>query len=449
MGLGGSPFPADTVGCFRTDLFFSFFGRIVSVLGFVRRLVLDPCTPVGGTRGAWGIDVTVSVSTVMLCSDGSPALPFADLMAVVDCLLDKGGAAGARPLRSALMLPLSLPLSFEAWAFPAGFLDSARSTDSAWDASETMLSSAFSSSDSPGRRGDPTGLASCTVSRVDELPPPPRAGVLMPAGGWASSGSVSEGQSAGDGCGGVARCTLISGGASPSGRRGGPELGLWRRGGGDRSLGETGHRGDSRRCSMEVGDLTGAPTFELGSGTDGGSVGVLEDDRVVVVLEGGAGGGLFCLADRVGLRSCRLPLRERMPAFAGEAREVVVRDSGLAGDGSREGSGDGAADDDVDAAEACDADLDGAGSGLGGTAAVMVLADDARDGAGWARRLLLGPSEGDLSMTACVQWDWLERDDLTGGSNSATHAAPSRRTSQDRTSGEGRGGWWMDGKGYG
>jgi hypothetical protein len=33
---------AVTVVCFRVGFFFSFLGRIVSVLGFVRKLTLDP-----------------------------------------------------------------------------------------------------------------------------------------------------------------------------------------------------------------------------------------------------------------------------------------------------------------------------------------------------------------------------------------------------------------------
>jgi hypothetical protein len=107
---------------------------------------------------------------------------------------------------------------------------------------------------------------------------------------------------------------------------------------------------------MEVGDLTGAPTFELGSDPDGNSEGVLADDKAFDV---GGGPGLFCFASRVGLRSCRLPFRERIPAFTDDVRELVVRGNALVGEGSRDVSGDGAADDDVDVAEACDVNFDG------------------------------------------------------------------------------------------
>lgn len=52
----------------------SFFGRIVSELGFVRRLPLF--TPAPPPIATWGIELTVSVSTVMLRVDPSPtALP--------------------------------------------------------------------------------------------------------------------------------------------------------------------------------------------------------------------------------------------------------------------------------------------------------------------------------------------------------------------------------------
>jgi hypothetical protein len=130
--------------------FFSFFGRIVSVLPFVRRLTLDPWTPVPGTSGACGIDVTVSVSTVMLCNDASPVLVLVTpcLIHVLDCLVVRGGALAAPFRRPPLTLSVSLPLSF-ALARPPAFLGSPReSTGSASEASDMMLSSSFSSIDS-------------------------------------------------------------------------------------------------------------------------------------------------------------------------------------------------------------------------------------------------------------------------------------------------------------
>jgi hypothetical protein len=288
-----------------------------------------------------------------------------------------------------------------------------------------MLSSSFSCIDSSGAPGDPIGLTSCTVSRVDVLPPPPRAGVLMPVARW-SSASVSDGKSAGGCNGGVARWTLIRG-VSGSGLRGSPMFGLLRMGGGDRNLGETGHLGDSRRCSMVVGDLTGAPTFELKSDADGRSVGVLADDRV---LDAGAGAGFACFADREGLRSCWLFFLERSPEFADEVCEVAVRDSGLVGEGSREdGTGDGAADDEADVADAWEVNLEGPDSVIG--VIVAVLAEDSRENVGCAFREPFGASDeptdmfGDLSMSACEHWhwlDWMEGEEWRLGPGHTCHA---------------------------
>lgn len=145
-------------------------------------------------------------------------------------------------------------------------------------------------------------------------------------------------------------------------------------GGGDRSLGETGHLGDSRRCSNVAGDLMGAPTLEVKSEADGRRVGVLADDRV---LDAGAGPGWLCLADREGLRSCWLFFRERRPEFADDVRDVAVRDSGLVGEGSRDAKGDGAADDEEDGAEFCDVSLDGPDPVMG--VIVAALVEDSRE----------------------------------------------------------------------
>jgi hypothetical protein len=364
--------------------------------------------------GACGIDVTVSVSTVMLCNEASPVLFFVIpcLIHVLDCLVVRGGALTAPLRRPTLALSVSLPLSF-APVLPAASLESPRAMKSVCDISEIKLSSSFSPIDSPGPRGDPIGLASCTVSRVDVLPPPPRAGVRIPAATWASSASVSDGSSAGIGIGGVARWILIRG-ASCSGLLGSPIFGLWSMGGGDRNLGDTGHLGDSRRCSIVVGDLTGAPASGVELDADGRSVGVLADDSV---LEpgAGAGAGLACLADdRVGLMSWWLFFLERIPEFADEAREEAVRESGLVGEGSRDARGDGAADDEVDVAEVCEANLEGPDSVIG--VIVAVLAEDSREYVGCAF-WLPGPSDdpagmfGDLSMSACEHWHWLGREE--------------------------------------
>lgn len=174
--------PVVTEGCFRVPFFFSFFGRIVSLLGLVRRLPFEPWTPPPGATATCGIEVTISVSTVMLCRDVSPAFPFptAGLTEVLDCLVVNGGAIEDPAVRRlALMLPLSLPLSF-ILAFEAKLLMIEASAVSACEDSDMKLSSNFSSIESSGTLGELRGLTSCTVSRVDALPPAPRAGVLAP-----------------------------------------------------------------------------------------------------------------------------------------------------------------------------------------------------------------------------------------------------------------------------
>jgi hypothetical protein len=219
---------------------------------------------------------------------------------------------------------------------------------------------------------------------------------------------VSDGKSPGGGIGGVACWTLIRG-VSGSGLLGNPIFGLWRMGGGDRNRGDTGHLGDSRKWSIVVGDLTGAPALELGSEVDGRRVGVLAEESD---LDPDAGGPLACFADREGLRSCWLFFLERIPEFADEVREVAVLDNGLVGDGSRDTRGEGAADDEVDVADVCDVNLDGPDSVIG--VIVAVLADDSRVYVGWASWLASGTSDvpgdmfGDLSMSACEHRHWLE-----------------------------------------
>ncbi|SPQ20891.1 a4b0aba0-6f85-418c-af19-db999d8721ff [Thermothielavioides terrestris] len=169
-------------------------------------------------------------------------------------------------------------------------------------------------------------------------------------------------------------------------------------GGGDRNLGETGHLGDSRRCSIAVGDLTGAPTFVPRSDVDGRRVGVFAEDRF---LDAGAGVGWLCLADREGLGSCWLFFRERIPEFADEVREAVGRRKGLVGEGSRDARGDGAADEEEEGADVCDVNLDGPDSVIG--VIVAVLAEDSRDKAGCASSDDPVDMFGDLSISACAR----------------------------------------------
>ena len=151
--------PLLTAGDFLIVFFFSFLGRIVSELGFVLRLPLVPCGPAPcswASWASWGIDVTVSVSTVMLCNGTSVLLlEMVCLIEAVDCLVvSGGGAAAVAPDRiSILVLPVSLPLSF------AGEL-----AFSGWEVeiSEMMLlSSSFSNASSKSCCfGDVSGLAS-------------------------------------------------------------------------------------------------------------------------------------------------------------------------------------------------------------------------------------------------------------------------------------------------
>lgn len=180
-------------------LSFSFLGRIVSELGLVLSVPFVLCCARPEVMATWGMEVTVSVSTVMLCKEPSPALPLAPALAdTLDCLVVSGGAlvapAGAER-RPALTLPLSLPLSarsMAAAALDARLLDTGASDESSSeDDSEMMLSSSFSSSSSCAL-GDARGLASWTVSSMDEFPP--RAGVRTPpCGGHASSDSDRSG----------------------------------------------------------------------------------------------------------------------------------------------------------------------------------------------------------------------------------------------------------------
>jgi hypothetical protein len=121
---------------------------------------------------------------------------------------------------------------------------------------------------------------------------------------------------------------------------------LWRMGGGDRNLGETGHLGDSLRCSWVVGDLTGAPM--LGSDVAGRRVGVVEEERVLICEDSV---GLLGLPTREGLTSWRLFFRDRVLGFVDEGRERLVRESGRVGDGSRETRGEAEADDDAETPE--------------------------------------------------------------------------------------------------
>lgn len=170
---------------------------------------------------------------------------------------------------------------------------------------------------------------------------------------------------------------------SCSSLRGGPRLGLLSIGGGDRNLGETGHRGDSLRCSNTVGDLTGTGALICGSDVAGRRVGVLLDESVLEVDEVAV---LFGRVKREGLVSWRLFFRDLFPGVADEPRELAVRERGRVGEGSREGSGDGAADVGADGAGFCELDLEGHESVLGVTVAMLDV--DSRGSVGYRCKAL-------------------------------------------------------------
>lgn len=98
---------------------------MVSVLGFMRRVPLStrpemPRSPGTTPRETWGIEVTVSVSTIMLRTDPSAGFPRAPLNEVVerfakresDLLVPVDTQRRVSSMRSELLFPpLSLPLS--------------------------------------------------------------------------------------------------------------------------------------------------------------------------------------------------------------------------------------------------------------------------------------------------------------------------------------------------
>lgn len=133
----------------------------------------------------------------------------------------------------------------------------------------------------------------------------------------------------------------------------------------------------------------------LGSEAAGRRAGVVADERI---LDEDGRAGVFGFACRAGLRSWWLFLRDLVPGFAEEALEVFVRESGLVGEGSRDGSGEGAADDvAVEATEGCDGSFEGHESVLG--VIVTMLDVDSRDRAGW-RFGSLGEGEGEDERVA-------------------------------------------------
>jgi len=186
--------PDVTDGALRAVFFFSFFGLMVSELGLVRILPLGP--PAGPPTATWGIELTVSVSTVIFLVDPSPdgfPLPAPTLKDFEVGPLGRTTGGGATEVDRILISPfppLSLPLSlarrlgFDLSDMPAcsiGF--SSVNVDVPFAALSNAPSSEF-----PGVFG---WLISCTVSNVEVPPLAPLAGVLMPGTANVSSASLS------------------------------------------------------------------------------------------------------------------------------------------------------------------------------------------------------------------------------------------------------------------
>jgi hypothetical protein len=107
-------------------------------------------------------------------------------------------------------------------------------------------------------------------------------------------------------------------------------------GGGDRKRGEIGHLGVSLKFSARVeDDFWGIDTL-LPEFDGAGRLGVVAAERLLVA---GADVGPLDLVDRAGLRSCWLFLRDLVPGVL-----EMVDLNGRVGDGSRDGRGEGAAD---------------------------------------------------------------------------------------------------------
>jgi hypothetical protein len=184
--------PEVTDGVFRPVFFFSFFGRIVSELGFARILPFPPGPP----TLTCGTELTVSASTVIFLVDSPDGFPLpAPALAENDFVegpLGRNavtGGAGVLLILISLLPPLSLPLSFA-----AGRLDLALIVE-AWDPSSDGAlidpSSDFSWEASKLLAGVFGWLISCTVSNVELAPLAPLAGVLMPGANNESSTSDS------------------------------------------------------------------------------------------------------------------------------------------------------------------------------------------------------------------------------------------------------------------
>jgi hypothetical protein len=325
-------------GTFRVDFFFSFLGRIVSWLCLARRVPLFPAPPAPTPTATWGMELTVSVSTVMFLADPSPdgfPLPAAVAVYAFVGALGRGAAAGGVFALPSLFPPLSLPLSLLVLALTV--LLEALSAPLSCSVSGFAAPFALSSGTGPRPRAGVLGkLFSCTVSSVELAPLNPLAGDLVPAMDDTSSPSASGAAglpfACSEGCGG--RWRPIEGGLG-SGLRGETTAGLLT-GGGDRSLGETGHRGGSL-SSVVTDGFWGVGALIVGSEETGCRAGVVAaDSRCCAAVEGGL--VVVVLEARVGLTSLELFFRDRPgPARGAEAFDLS---DGRAGDDSREGMGE-------------------------------------------------------------------------------------------------------------
>lgn len=242
----------------RAVFFLSFFGRIVSELGLVRILPLFPAPP-GPPTATCGIELTVSVSTVIFLAEPSPEgfplpAPVNDFVAgplgrAVVC-----GAADVDLILISPFPPLSLPLSL---AVVVGFgaltvVVEALSVEFSCSVVNFNVST-FSKTRSNSNPGVFGWLISCTVSSVELAPLTPLAGVLIPGIDNESSVSVSVVPCfpSCDSAEVVDRWTLIEG-VSWSVFRG-ERIEDLLTGGGDRSLGDIGQRGDSRTSELTEG----------------------------------------------------------------------------------------------------------------------------------------------------------------------------------------------------
>jgi hypothetical protein len=294
---GCSPTPFVTECGFRALFLFSFFGRMVSELGFVRRLPLTP-VPVPPPTATWGIELTVSVSTVMLfvAEASTPFFPARAEVALVRGVEFAPVDVGLS-LISPFFSPLSLPLSVvPAAADDFMFFEKACSIACCSSGSPLSFHSRELSNPTPGLPG---WLDSGTVSSVVALVLTPRPGLRMPDIADGSSLSVSV----------FVDCVLsfddwnrsvLIGGCSWSVFRAMP-VGLLI-GGGDLRRGDIGHRGVSLN-SVGTVIFCGCGATMAVSDVEGLRRGVFVADSALCTAALDGTFGIAALADRDGLGS--------------------------------------------------------------------------------------------------------------------------------------------------